>query len=88
MMLAALIDPKETSPLVGLFGAFHPGIVHFPIALLTLAAALEVWQGVRRKGEMSPATLILAVVAGLSSVPACFFGFMLAKAGGTEGTTV
>jgi uncharacterized membrane protein len=88
MMLAALLDAEKHSRLQGFLGNLHPGIVHFPIALLATAALLEFLQMVRKKEGLAPGTFPLLVIAALSAVPACLFGWLLADYEGTEGTTV
>jgi uncharacterized membrane protein len=87
-MMHLLLAVSEKSPWKGLFGAFHPGIVHFPIALLALAAALELIQILRKRREPSPATTILTYFAAASAVPAALFGFILADYGGAEGRLI
>lgn len=84
LLLAAL----EKSPWTGLFGALHPGVVHFPIALLAVGALLEAIQILRRKPEAAPGSTALAYLAAASAVPACFFGFQLAEYGGNEGDLI
>src|SRR5262245_18603910 len=78
MLHLMLTVADDKSALKGLLGALHPGVVHFPIALLAVAALLEVLQVLRKKPEASPATAVLAYLAAASAVPASFFGFMLA----------
>jgi len=87
-MTAAALASESVSAWVGLFGSFHPGVIHFPIGLLATAALLEVWQIVRKKPGLSPGTPALLVLAAVTAPPASFFGFMLAEAEKTEGTTV
>lgn len=58
-----------------LFGRFHPATVHFPIALLTLAAALEIWQLLRRKNTFHRATLTCTIVALVSAIVASLMGW-------------
>jgi uncharacterized membrane protein len=77
-MVHLIIAAPEKSALKGLLGALHPGVVHFPIALLAVAALLEVLQVLRKKPEANPATAVLTYLAAASAVPASFFGFMLA----------
>lgn len=81
--LAALA--AEKSAVKGFLGALHPGVIHFPIALLSVAALLEIVQIVRRKPEPAPGTAVLAYLAAAAAVPAAFFGFMLADYSGEEG---
>src|ERR1700760_1738556 len=66
-------------------GRFHPLAVHFPIALILLAALLEC-AGLFRNGKnlQSGAGFILALAAG-SAIVAVFLGWMLGRSGGYEG---
>ena len=88
MMIAALAEAEKHSRLTGLLGNLHPGIVHFPIALLATAALLETLQILRKKEGLAPGSLAMTVIAALSAVPACLFGFLLEDYSGTEGSTV
>jgi len=87
-MTITTLASTEVSPWIGLFGSFHPGIVHFPIGLLTAAAILEAWQILRKKPGLSPATPALVLIAALAAPPASLFGFLLAESTGTEGATL
>jgi uncharacterized membrane protein len=87
-MMHLALAAAGKSPWTGLFGALHPGIVHFPIALLAVAAFLEAIQILRKKPEAAPGTTVLAYLAAAAAVPACFFGFQLADYGGNEGKLV
>jgi len=80
MMAAA-----EKSALKGLLGAFHPGIVHFPIALLAVGALVETVLILRKRPEPWAGTPVLASLAAAAAVPASLFGFILADYGGNEG---
>src|SRR6185436_9760097 len=62
------------------FGRFHPATVHFPIAMLSIAALVEFLQIVRRKPGLAPATFTLTVVGLVSAVLASLMG--IANAGG------
>jgi uncharacterized membrane protein len=86
MMQHFLLAAAEKSPWKGLFGALHPGIVHFPIALLAVGALLETLQILRKRNEPAPGSTILAYLAAAAAVPASFFGFMLADCEGCEGS--
>jgi uncharacterized membrane protein len=86
MMQHLFLAAAEKSPWKGLFGAMHPGIVHFPIALLAVGALLETLQILRKRNEPAPGSTILAYIAAAAAVPASFFGFMLADYEGTEGS--
>jgi uncharacterized membrane protein len=86
--LAIALAADGKSPWTWLFGALHPGTVHFPIALLVVAAFLEALQILRKKPEAAPGTPVLAYLAAASAVPAAFFGFQLAAHGGNEGDLI
>jgi uncharacterized membrane protein len=66
--------------LAKLMGNMHPAIVHFPIALVTVAAVLELLQIVRRKPGLSAATPACLVLGGLSAIVAAAFGWLSADA--------
>jgi uncharacterized membrane protein len=87
-MLMHLLMTEEKSALKGLLGAFHPGLVHFPIALLTVAALAEVFQILRRRREPWSGTPDLSYLAAAAAVAAAFFGFMLEDYEGASGPTV
>jgi uncharacterized membrane protein len=77
-----LLAAAEGPSLITFLGRFHPAVVHFPIALLGLAAFLEFVQILRRKAAFHPATFTLAAAATLSAVLATLLG--LANAGGKK----
>jgi len=64
------------------FGRFHPATVHFPIALLSLAALLEFLQIVRRKPGLHAAAFLLTTAALVSAALATLMG--LANASGRK----
>lgn len=88
MTLHLIALATEKSPLKWLLGSLHPGIVHFPIALLSVGALLEFIQIIKKRREPAAGTLPLAYLSALTSVPAALFGFMLADHGGAEGSLV
>jgi uncharacterized membrane protein len=61
------------------FGRFHPATVHFPIALLSVAALLEFLQIVRRKPGLSPATFSLTAIGFAAAALATLMGWALAS---------
>ena len=87
-MMMHLMMATEKSALKGLLGAFHPGIVHFPIALLAVGALAEIVQILRKRREPWAGTPLLAYLAAAAAVPASIFGFMLADYGGNEGDMI
>jgi len=72
-MLLAAVDGDAV---LKLFGRFHPALVHFPIALLAVAAVLESWQIVRRKPGMSPATPACVGLGAISAIAAAAVGWL------------
>ena len=85
MMMHLMMAAAEKSALKGLLGAFHPGIVHFPIALLAVGALVETVLILRKRPEPWAGTPVLASLAAAAAVPASLFGFILADYGGNEG---
>jgi uncharacterized membrane protein len=83
-----LLRAVEKSRTQGFLGALHPGTVHFPIALLAVAALLEVLQIVRKRKELAPGTVALSLLAALTAIPAVFFGFQLQEYESVEGSLV
>jgi len=79
-----LLGALDGDSLLLLLGRFHPAVVHFPIALLTVAAVLEMWQIVRRKPELSPATPACLVLGALSAIAASVFGWFFDSGDGRE----
>jgi uncharacterized membrane protein len=74
-----------------LYGHLHPVVLHFPIALLLLAAVLEILPRLRNKNYgpgYANATRIVLVLGALSAIVAATMGLTLAAAGGYEGETV
>jgi len=78
--LAAVGGPS----LWAFFGRFHPATVHFPIAMISIAALLEFLQIVRRKPGLHAATSLLTTGAMVSAVAATLMG--LANAAGRKPT--
>lgn len=86
-MMHLLIAAAEKSPMTGLFGKLHPGVVHFPIALLAVAALFETLQILKKRTEPAGGTLPLVGLAALSAVAASLFGWALEVYEGVEGDT-
>ena len=59
-------------------GRMHPIVVHFPIALVMLAAAVELVRSLRRQRGLSAATPLLVQVAAASGVVAAITGWLIA----------
>lgn len=76
------------SQVLHLLGRLHPAVVHFPIALVTIAAVLETLQLLRRKPTLHTATPACLVFGALSGVVAAAFGWFLEDAEGGGGAVV
>lgn len=70
---------------VALFGRLHVLVVHFPIALLTVLAVMEVLRWRRRDTGGDRTVTLLAVLAALGSIAAIAMGWVQAGDGGGEG---
>ena len=57
-------------------GRWHTLVVHFPIALLSVALLLEVWSMVRRKPVVASATRVLIAFGAVSAVAAAGLGWL------------
>ena len=85
---AVLGGTEDGTMLLRLLGRFHPAAVHFPIALLAVAAALESWQILRRRQALAPATPLCLVLGAGSAVIAAIFGWLLDSFDGGGGDVV
>jgi len=72
----------------GFLGWMHPAVVHFPIALLAIAALLEAVQILRRAEGSSSATLLLTCLAAPGAAVASILGFLLQRYEGLDGPLV
>ncbi len=86
MLLPPFGSVDLVSRLFRLFGRLHPAVVHFPIALLVVAAMLELVQLIRRKPGLAPATPVCLILGAASAVAASFLGWLLDD--GSGGTLV
>ena len=86
-MMHLLIAAAEKSSAIGLFGKLHPAVVHFPIALISVAALFELVQMIRKRPEPAGGTLALVGLAAVSAVVASLFGWALEEYDGVEGST-
>src|SRR3954471_18124750 len=75
-------------PVWRFFGVFHPAVVHFPIALLILAAAVETWSLVRRKRAALHTTQVCLYFRAAAAVVATRLGWANADANAQHGTIV
>lgn len=58
-------------------GRLHPMIVHFPIALLVIALAMEFFTTRKKNQELRSAINLLLIFGTLSAILAVFFGWLL-----------
>jgi uncharacterized membrane protein len=91
LLFAALNAPPdgvERSDFSQFVGRFHPLVVHFPIALILLVAAIEC-AGLFQRGKSihASAGFVLAL-ATVSALAAASLGWMLGRNGGYEGSLV
>ncbi|MEO0793835.1 MAG: c-type cytochrome domain-containing protein [Verrucomicrobiota bacterium] len=76
---------NDPSLWMSLLGRFHPIVLHFPIALILLAALFELCRPFRFGKSLQPATSIIWFLAALSAVFAAIFGWFLASGGEYSG---
>lgn len=63
---------------VQLFGRLHPLVLHFPIALLLLAAAVEVVRCVRTDPRLARLTVLLLALGAVGALAATGTGWIFA----------
>jgi len=80
---------KKASPLRTIFARMHPLLVHFPIALLILAAVVE-WLGwiLKKTMDWEPVVAWTLTVSALSSPVAVAMGWILAEIEGYRDATI
>lgn len=66
-------------------GRLHPLIVHFPIALIVVAAVMELFTFGKFNSKIRPGIIILAAIGALSAMLAAPMGWLLATNEGTSG---
>jgi uncharacterized membrane protein/mono/diheme cytochrome c family protein len=74
--------------LLQFLGRFHPLVVHFPIAFVLLLPVFELPLPFLSKSARRGASAILIFSAIVTLIVAIFFGWLIAYAGGFEGTLV
>jgi mono/diheme cytochrome c family protein len=57
-------------------GRMHVIIVHFPIALLLVAGAAELWRSLRKSKQPSPTAIACLVIGGLTAVASAALGWI------------
>jgi uncharacterized membrane protein len=81
-------DGRDHAPLAQFFGRFHPSVVHFPIALLLLAALVEVAGATRRWRPVRDAAGPVLALATVAAFAAAALGWLLAWSGSYRGAQV
>jgi uncharacterized membrane protein len=76
---AAAQSPDFVDRLARTAGRLHPMAVHFPIALIVTAGAIELYRGFRRKASPSPAALVCLSIGAAAACFAAFSGWMNAS---------
>ncbi|HTO02763.1 MAG TPA: c-type cytochrome domain-containing protein, partial [Opitutus sp.] len=85
LLLLTLVSPWPW--LSALIGRAHPLVLHFPIALLLLAAGMEAFETLSRgKVRFAPGLILFA--GSFGAVLAAVCGFLLMRADAIEGTRV
>src|SRR5438105_132150 len=74
-MMHLLMAAGEGPTLWTFLGRFHPATVHFPIAMISIAALMEFLQIIRRKPGLNPATFTLTIVGLVSAALASLMGW-------------
>ncbi len=81
------LTPEVRSAVWQLAGRFHPAVVHFPVALIAVAAAFEWFDGRRRRFVPSRWSTRILALGVASSAVAALLGFADAETAGHQGTT-
>src|SRR5439155_23959187 len=66
-------------------GRFHVAIVHFPIALLLVAGAIELWRSIRRSNAPSPTAVACLVTGALTAILSAWMGWIPKGSSGVGG---
>jgi hypothetical protein len=74
--------PGTWNEWLALFGRFHVVVIHFPIALLLMAAAGEIWRLFRKPAPWIAATLY---AGSAGAIAAAALGWLRVLAGGYDG---
>jgi uncharacterized membrane protein len=82
-----LLASSNQNPWLGVGGNLHPAVVHFPIALLSVAALFEGLQILRKRPEPAPGTRMITMLAAVSACVASLLGWFLEEHSGTSGRT-
>jgi uncharacterized membrane protein len=86
-MMLLLADGAENFPWpLGILGRFHPAVVHFPIALISVATLLEIVHAARKKPGTAPGGITLTILGAAGALVATVFGWFLEEFDGHGGT--
>ena len=88
IVLKAPPDGLERGQLSQFLGRFHPLVVHLPIALVLLVAALECAGFFRNGKHLQASASFVLTLAAVTALMAVFLGWLLARSGGYEGRLV
>src|SRR5438552_6297821 len=88
VVLKAPPDGLERGQLSQFLGRFHPLVVHFPIGLVLLVAALECAGFFRNGKHLQASASFLLPLPAFPALTAVFLGWLLARSGGYEGRLV
>lgn len=79
---AMLADASAADAWLNLVGRLHPLLVHFPIGLVLVAAAVELWRALRREDGPSPFALTAVWFAAVIGIGTASSGWANAAYGG------
>src|SRR5437667_11277871 len=88
VVLKAPPDGLERGQLSQFLLRFHPLVVHLPIALVLLVAALECAGFFRNGKQLQASASFVLTLAAVTALIAVFLGWLLARNGGYEGRLV
>src|SRR5689334_21791150 len=76
ILLSAAAATGGGGPWLETFGRLHVAVVHLPVALLLVAAILELWHLIRRSPTRSPSARTCLVIGAASAVIATATGWI------------
>ena len=84
LLFLAVINPADPPDFALFLGRFHTILVHFPIALILIAALLEALVRVRRFAHLHAAIPVLLLTGAVGAVVAVLAGLFLEMSGGYD----